>query len=189
VDPAPSPASSAHAVSHDATPSPGGAAAPAGNTRPGDQRADAAAAQAESAAPASGINTARVIQNMNESEMRVGMHSTEFGDISIRTSVSQQQMFAQISVDHGDLGQAISAHVSTMQTRLEHEYGLHASIEVHQSGSSFSSDAGQSSPRDPRAFSTATGSANMAASGEIDNTLSPALPAIAGDGYRLDVRA
>ena len=36
--------------------------------------------------------------------MRVGMHSTEFGDISIRTTLSQQQMLAQISLDHSDLG-------------------------------------------------------------------------------------
>ncbi|MGA8940620.1 MAG: hypothetical protein WB439_15770, partial [Acidobacteriaceae bacterium] len=49
-------------------------------------------------ASASGINAARVIQTMGQTEMHVGMHSNEFGNISIRTAISQQQMVAQISV-------------------------------------------------------------------------------------------
>ena len=57
------------------------------------------------------INSARLVQSISETEMRLGMHSAEFGDISIRTSVSQQQMQAQISVDHDELGNAISAHI------------------------------------------------------------------------------
>ncbi len=72
------------------------------------------------------------------------MHSSEFGDISIRTSVAQQQMQTQISVDHGELGNALSAHIPNMQTKLGSEYGLHATIEVNQSGASFSSDGDRS---------------------------------------------
>ena len=74
----------------------------------------------------------------------MGMHSSEFGDISIRTSVTQQQMQTQISVDHDELGNALSAHIPNMQMKLGSEYGLHATIEVNQNGTSFSSDGDRS---------------------------------------------
>ena len=90
--------------------------------------------------------------------MHVGMRSAEFGDISIRTSISQQQLVAQIVLlDHSDLSQAISAHVSTMQTKLGEDSGLHTSIEVHNLGSSPSGEQGQSSPREQRGFTPSTG--------------------------------
>ena len=109
--------------------------------------ADAAAEQLErnGSAPTAGISTAQLIQSMSESEMRVGMHSAEFGDISIRTSVSQQQLTAQISVDHGELGSAISAHLPSLQSKLGSDFGLHASIEVNQFGGAATGGNGQSS--------------------------------------------
>ncbi len=109
--------------------------------------ADAAAEQLErnGSAATAGISTAQLIQSMSESEMRVGMHSAEFGDISIRTSVSQQQLTAQISVDHSELGSAISAHLPSLQSKLGSDFGLHASIEVNQFGGSAAGGNGQSS--------------------------------------------
>jgi hypothetical protein len=99
----------------------------------------------------SGISVARLIQTMGATEMRVGMHSSEFGDISIRTSVAQQQMQTQISVDHSELGNALSAHIPNMQAKLGSEYGLHATIEVNQSGASFSSDGDRSQQHQQKA--------------------------------------
>jgi hypothetical protein len=109
--------------------------------------ADAAAEQLERTGftAAAGINTARLIESMSESEMRVGMHSAEFGDISIRTSVSQQQLTAQINVDHSELGSAIAAHLPSLAGKLGGEFGLHASIEVNQLGGSVTGGNGQSS--------------------------------------------
>jgi hypothetical protein len=109
--------------------------------------ADAAAEQLERAGSAAvaGISTARLIQTMSESEMRVGMHSAEFGDISIRTSVSQQQLMAQINVDHSELGSAISAHLPSLESKLGSELGLHASVEVNQLGGSVTGGNGQPS--------------------------------------------
>jgi len=97
---------------------------------------------------AGGINTAKLIQTMNETGMQVGMRTAEFGDISIRTSVSQQQMMTQISVDHPDLGQAISAHISAVQTKLGDELGIHATIEVGQSGAGFTGEKSYSSQQE-----------------------------------------
>jgi hypothetical protein len=161
--------------------------------RQSETKAETVPSQVESGevAAASGVNTAKLIQTMNESEIRVGMHSNEFGDISIRTSVSQQQMLAQISLDHGDLSQAISAHISSVQTKLGNEYGLHTVIEVNHQGSSFSGNSGQSSQsqQEHRAYARSGQVESVEASMEADSSLSPVVMAATGDGYRLDIQA
>jgi hypothetical protein len=141
-------------------------------------------------AGSSAINTARVIQTMNETEMRVGMHSSEFGDISIRTMVTQQQMQAQISVDHSELVSALSAHIPSVQAKLGADYGLHASIEVSQGGASFSSNQGQSSQRDYKPSTSSSqfdGTVSAVAETVPAITRSAAAPAI--ESARLDIRA
>lgn len=134
------------------------------------------------------INSARVIQSMSETEMRVGMHSSEFGDISIRAMVSQQQVQAQISVDHNELSNAISAHIPTMQAKFGSDLGLHATIEVNQSGMNFSGERGQSSPRDQRSFAPAVPVDNTPAPMEMGRAAMRAMPSSI-DGSRLDIRA
>lgn len=89
------------------------------------------------------INSARVIQSMQGSEMRVGMHSTEFGRVSINTTVNRQTLAAEITFEHADLGRAISAHLPAIESRLS-DYGMQARVEMrdhsmtpaHSSGSS-----------------------------------------------------
>jgi hypothetical protein len=141
------------------------------------------------AVTASSINSAKLMQTMSETEMHVGMRSAEFGDISIRTSISQQQLVTQISLDHSDLSQAISAHVSTMQTKLGEDFGLHASIEVHNLGSSLSGEQGQSSPREQRAFTPSTRIESALVAPEEQTVRSLGALAAAGNGNRLDIRA
>jgi hypothetical protein len=151
----------------------------------------------EEATPASGINTAKVIQTMGETEMRVGMHSTEFGNISIRTTVSQQQMLAQISVDHGDLSQAISAHVGSMQTKLGEESGLRTVIEVNHSGNqggnhsgaSGSGEPGRSPQQEQRGFIRSARMESAPVPAEADVGLGTGPLVSGGNGYRLDIRA
>lgn len=167
-------------ASHIRTDSPAEAARP--NNLPAEpQTADTAAT--------SGINTARLIQNMGETEMRVGMRSAEFGDISIRTAVSQQQMMAQISVDHSDLGKAISAHIPAMQEKLGGELGLRAMVEVSQSGMSFSSERGYSSQQQPKTYSLPAVSESIQPSAEADPALLRTTTSEPGNSYRLDIRA
>lgn len=136
----------------------------------------------------SGVNTARVIQSMSESEMRVGMRSTEFGDISIRTAVSQQQMVTQITVDHGDLGRAIALHAPAAQTKLGDDFGLHASIEVTQSGTGFTGERGNTPQQQQRFFAGTVQADTAMPSAETESMSSRALAGTA-DADRLDIRA
>jgi hypothetical protein len=181
----------AHAVSHGTATAPRTPDAPGDTSRASDARATAASTHADGSEPvaASGVNTAKLMQTMSESEMRVGMHSSEFGEISIRTTVSQQQMLAQISLDHGDLGQAMAAHVSTLQAKLGNDYGLQASIQINHQGSSFSGDSGNSSPREQRSFSQSPRSHSSSLQVEAESGSSLGPPATVGNGNRLDIRA
>jgi hypothetical protein len=179
-----------HAVSHEvAAPH----RAPDGSdnaARTAEQRDVTASIHAEGEGTVtSGINTAKLIQTMSETEMRVGMSSAEFGNISIRTSISQQQMVAQISVDHSDLSQAISAHVSSVQTKLGDDHGIHALIEVNNQGASPFGDSGHSSQREQRAFVSSARAESTIGATEIDNGMNLGALVSVGNEQRLDIRA
>jgi hypothetical protein len=149
-------------------------------------RAVSGAPEASETAAVSGINTAKVIQSMGETEMHVGLRSAEFGEISIRTAVSQQQMLAQISVDHSDLGSTIAAHLPAMQAKLGSEYGLHASVEVTQGSTSFTGNGNQSAPQQQKSFAQAAAVEHAATNSEIDNQ---PLRVPADGAQRLDIQA
>jgi hypothetical protein len=102
----------------------------------------------------SSLNTAQLIQSVNQTEMRVGMHTNEFGSISIHTTVSQQQMITQISLENTDLSHAIAAHAASVQAKLSDEHGIHSVIEVNNS-TAFGQGASESgTSRDQRAQAT-----------------------------------
>jgi hypothetical protein len=174
-----------HGGTHDIPASQSRADGASDTVRSGDQPG-AAETLENTATP--GINTANVIQKMSETEMRIGVHSADFGDVSIRTLVSQQQMTAQISVDHSDLGKAISAHIPAMEAKIGGDSGLRALVEVNQSGMSFSGERGFSSQRDQRSFTKPAQNQDTATSTETDSPVMRA--AIApNSSYRLDIRA
>jgi hypothetical protein len=80
------------------------------------------------------INTAKLIQTMGQSEMRVGMRSNEFGNISISTSATRDLISAQISLDHGELARALAAHLPEMQARLGGNQAMDVRIDMHGNG-------------------------------------------------------
>jgi hypothetical protein len=130
---------------------------------------------------------------MNESEMRVGLHSAEFGSIAIRTSIAQQQIVSRISLEHGDLGQAIATHVSALETKLGSDHGLQARIEVHGQADMFSGDSQSSSHRDQRQPPQAARNTREVDAMDTDTVAPTATQSRVGLGYelgyQLDVRA
>jgi hypothetical protein len=77
------------------------------------------------------INTARLIQSMGQSEMRVGMRSNDFGSISISTSATRDLISAQISVDHGELARTIATHLPEMQARLGGNQAMDVRVDMN----------------------------------------------------------
>jgi hypothetical protein len=90
-------------------------------------------APATSALPQSApvINTAKLIQNMGQSEMRVGIRSSDFGNISISTSATRDLISAQISLDHGELARTLAAHLPEMQARLGGDQAMDVRIDMN----------------------------------------------------------
>jgi hypothetical protein len=87
------------------------------------------------------INTAKLIQNMGQSEMRVGMRSAEFGNISISTSATRDLISAQISLDHTELAKVLTTHLPEMQARLESNQPVDVRIDLNGEQSRQSSSA------------------------------------------------
>jgi hypothetical protein len=140
------------------------------------------------ATASAGINTARLIQTISQTEMHVGLRSVEFGDISIRTALSQQQILTQISVEHGELGRAIAAAAPGVQSKLGSEFGVQGLIEVNQNGAAHSGEYGAGSQQQPQAHARPLVTENETASFEAESVvLRTAL--ITVDSYRLDIRA
>jgi hypothetical protein len=109
-----------------------GAPAHAGISGSANQTA-ASAVTASSTAPQAqpSINSAKLIQSMGQSEMRVGMRSNEFGNISISTSTTRDSISAQISLDHGELAKELAAHLPEMQARLGGDQAVNVRIDMN----------------------------------------------------------
>jgi hypothetical protein len=122
--------------------------------------------------------------------MQVGMHSADFGDISIRASLAQQQMMAQISVNHDELSQAMMAHLSTVQAKIGNDYGLQASISVHHQGTATAGQGGEQSYQQQQHPNTRSSRATNLAQPLVPEVMARPMPAATADaGYRLDIQA
>ena len=96
-------------------------------------------------------------------------------------------MQAAISLDHSELGNAISAHIPALQARLGSDLGLHAAIEVNQLGGSYTSNQGQTSQQNQNFSSNRVSAGDVAQAAETESETVPAA-LLAVDGSRLDIR-
>jgi hypothetical protein len=97
-------------------------------------------------------------------------------------------MMAQISLDHNDLSQALSAHLSTMQVKLGEEYGLHASIEINNQGSPLSGGQGNSSQSDQQSYARSSRGKSAAPAALSESVSGVVALTSAGSGHGLDIR-
>ena len=171
--------------------------------------ASGASANPTSATPAStqpvaesmpAVNSAQLIQSMHQSEMRLGMHSTEFGNLSISTSLNRQTLSAQISTDHAELGRALAMHLPAMEAKLGSAYGMQARVEIHDGANTSSySNSGEQAKENRQSQSNGSngsnGSGRSAATGSTMTNLDSAAgsnnvttPSMFAKESRLDIR-
>jgi hypothetical protein len=131
------------------------------------------------------VNSAQLIQSMHHSEMKLGLNSAEFGQISINTSMTRQTMSAQISVDHAELGRMLAVHLPSIEQRLGNAYGLQTRVQIHENnsgtqGKTNGQDTSQKQgARSTGATQTLEGNAVLAPISAVSRTL---------DTARLDIR-
>ncbi len=141
-----------------------------------------------------GITGAQLTQSMRSSEMKLGMQSTEFGNISISTSLNHQAISAQISIDHAELGRALAVHLPAIEEKLGSAYGVQARVELRESNNpSSSSESGYSNSgqqsREQRQSETGSSSNTQGAMFDRVANRSTLTPAnMAANGSRLDIR-
>ena len=71
--------------------------------------------------PAVLVNSASLLDQMGKSELRLGMRVGDFGNVEIHTQMDRQQFKAEISVEHRDLGRALSAELPSLQQKLREQ--------------------------------------------------------------------
>ncbi len=92
------------------------------------------------------IQIARLVERAGQTEFRVGIQAGELGSVDIRTSMSHNQLSAEISVDRGELGRALSAELPNLHSRLAEQRVPVAHIALQdQSGGNSSGDPRQGS--------------------------------------------
>jgi hypothetical protein len=139
------------------------------------------------------INTAKLIQSMGQSEMRVGMRSTEFGNISISTSSTRDLISAQISLDHGELAKTLAAHLPEIQARLGGNQPMDVRIDMNgasagqtgTAGGMYNGSADPSGGGRQQAGNTNSSSSSNRLAGQ---QFSPAAAAIATSDSRINAR-
>ncbi len=143
--------------------------------------------------PQAAINTAQLIQRMSESELRVGLHSDEFGNIGIRTSLGHDQLAAQITVERSDLGRALSDQVPALQDKLASEHGVNTKILIQDHSAGFSGGLDQGSRNQQQGAWQSQPAQNLAPAGDSADpypaAAQPAAMALApSTDTRLDIR-
>lgn len=143
----------------------------------------------------SSINTARLMQSVNETGMRIGVQSADYGNIAIHTLMDKGGITSQISVEHADLAKAIAAGLPELHTalgghdQLEVKVAMHgqlgAQMDMNQRGGG---DGRGEARRNTQTFANAMGESQGVAP-EIE--VAPAAYRVAsmtGNTGRLDVR-
>jgi hypothetical protein len=153
---------------------------------PPSGNADATNSSAADVQSLSTVNSARLIQSMHQSEMRLGMYSAEFGSISINTSLTHQSIAAQISMDHSALGHALSAHLSAIEEKLSNAYGVQARVDVRDGSTSSGNSSAHSGEKQQHQANNST-----MFSSPLPNAMraiTQPTSALAADATRLDIR-
>jgi hypothetical protein len=94
----------------------------AGERQPDQKSAIAAESQVPveiaSAYSPSVVHSAKLVERIGEAELRLGIRAGEFGSVDIRTSMVRNQFTAEIAVERGELGRAMTAELHGLQSRL-----------------------------------------------------------------------
>jgi len=143
-------------------------------------------AQGESALPypTPVVHTAKLVERMGETELRLGIRAGEFGSVDVRTSMVRNQFTAEISTARGELGRALAAELPGLQSRLTEQRVPVGNITVQNHAGSQSGLSEHQKPRQEQmVYPTSSGSVR-------EERPIPGLVALeaTAEGSRLDIR-
>jgi hypothetical protein len=136
--------------------------------------------------PVSALNAARMIDRIDQTEFKVGVHSVEFGTVSIRAFFEHRQLIADISTGSRQLGSALAADLPGLHEKLATQQVAVGNITISGdwNGSYTSTEHQQS--RDQRQYTAQTPlSAPVAFTAPLTEMHAAAMDE---PGYGLDIR-
>ena len=85
------------------------------------------------------LQSVKLVERLGQSELRVGLQVGDMGGVDIRTSMAHNQLTAEISVEHPELGHLLEANLPSLQNRLsEHQFQTANILLQNQTSGSFS---------------------------------------------------
>jgi len=84
--------------------------------------------------PGSLVHSTTLLEQLGRTELKVGMRMGDFGNVEIRTQMHDQQLKAEISVEHRDLGRILTNELPALQEKLQQNHVPLASLVVRDHG-------------------------------------------------------
>lgn len=135
------------------------------------------------------IQTARVLERVGQTEMRIGVSAGDFGSVEVRASVTQDRLGAAIAATHQDLRAAMMAEMPALERAMEqHQLRLDQFDLSAQIGSR---SGGASPQQQPQSRSGSQGSFHVPRADALSARRDEALPSSVLEPYstRLNVHA
>lgn len=101
-------------------------------------------------------SVARLLNRTADIEMRIGLSTSAFGSIEVRTVVHATDVGVQIGSERGDLRSMIATELPNLAHSLEQQNLRLSHVEFHNAGSAMSSDSGSGANSQPRNFTART---------------------------------
>ena len=106
------------------------------------------------------VQAAQILNKAAHSEMRIGLNTSAFGNVEVRTVVRSSDVGIHIGSEKGDLRSLLSNDIPTIANALQRQ-DLHLTqVSFHQQGFAFSSDASAGGHAQARSFALKTHSFN-----------------------------
>ena len=136
------------------------------------------------------VQSARVIERMGQTEMRVGVNTADFGSVELRAGLSQDRVGASISAAHSELHAAMMAEMPSLERAIE-EHHLHLDVLdfSSQSGNYERGPGAQQQQQRPQSATTSGGRLSRASDWSTRTGHSAAVPWIEPYSRGLNVHA
>ncbi len=91
------------------------------------------------------LQSARLVQTASRSEMRIDLHSQDFGPISVHSTLKRDFVSTQITLQDTQLSTALTTHVQEMEQKVAKDHGFRSTVSViaQDSGTSSSNQQQQ----------------------------------------------
>ena len=104
--------------------------------------------------PPGPVQMAQMVNRAAQAEMRIGMNTSEFGSVEVRTVVHANDVGVQIGSERGDLRSLLSTEIPGIANSLQQQNLRLTQVNFHQPGFNFTGNSPGGGNPQPRSFAT-----------------------------------